>query len=66
MTDPALVSFFDLYDNHWPQRLREAAVAPLLNKVSKFTANPLLRAHLRLPSTSSGYSLLTVNDTFAR
>jgi type IV secretory pathway TraG/TraD family ATPase VirD4 len=52
VTNPALVSFFDLYDNHWPQRLREETVAPLLNKVTKFITNPLLRAIIGQPRSS--------------
>jgi DNA helicase HerA-like ATPase len=41
--DPAIVQFFDFYESQ-SERLREESVVPLLNKVSKFTTNPLLRA----------------------
>ena len=41
--DPVVKDFFDIYDNRWNSRYREEAIAPLLNKVNKFTTNPLLR-----------------------
>jgi len=43
ITDPAIRSFFTFYDQQ-NDRLREESIAPLLNKVSKFITNPLLRA----------------------
>jgi len=43
VTDPAILSFFRFYEQQ-NDRLREESIAPLLNKVSKFTTNPLLRA----------------------
>ena len=43
ITDPVIKDFFDTYDNRWNSRYREEAIAPLLNKVNKFTTNPLLR-----------------------
>src|SRR5262249_26253750 len=42
VTDPAVRSFFRFYESQ-NDRLREESIAPLLNKVSKFTTNPLLR-----------------------
>ena len=42
VTDPAVRAFFDFYENQ-NDRLREESIAPLLNKVSKFISNPLLR-----------------------
>jgi hypothetical protein len=42
VTDPAVRTFFQFYESQG-DRLREESIAPLLNKVSKFTANPLLR-----------------------
>jgi type IV secretory pathway TraG/TraD family ATPase VirD4 len=43
VTDPAVQSFFRFYELQ-NDRLREESIAPLLNKVSKFITNPLLRA----------------------
>jgi hypothetical protein len=43
VSDPVVLSFFKTYEN-WNERFREEAIAPLLNKVSKFVANPLLRS----------------------
>jgi type IV secretory pathway TraG/TraD family ATPase VirD4 len=43
VTDPAVKSFFHFYETQ-NDRLREESIAPLLNKVSKFITNPLLRA----------------------
>jgi type IV secretory pathway TraG/TraD family ATPase VirD4 len=43
VTDPAIRSFFTFYEQQ-NDRLREESIAPLLNKVSKFITNPLLRA----------------------
>ena len=42
VTDPAVLSFFHFYETQ-TARLREESIAPLLNKVSKFITNPLLR-----------------------
>lgn len=44
VSDPAVLSFFHLYDNQWAERFREEAIAPLLNKLSALTLNPLLRS----------------------
>jgi type IV secretory pathway TraG/TraD family ATPase VirD4 len=43
VTDPAVLSFFHFYETQ-NDRLREESIAPLLNKVSAFITNPLLRA----------------------
>src|SRR5205823_5325713 len=42
VSDPAIQSFFRFYESQ-NDRLREESIAPLLNKVSKFITNPLLR-----------------------
>ena len=42
VSDPAVLSFFRFYELQ-NDRLREESIAPLLNKVSKFITNPLLR-----------------------
>ena len=41
VADPAVRTFFQFYESQG-DRLREESIAPLLNKVSRFTANPLL------------------------
>ena len=43
VSDPAVRSFFHFYETQ-KDRLREESIAPLLNKVSKFITNPLLRS----------------------
>jgi hypothetical protein len=43
VTDPAVRAFFEFYEEQ-NDRLREESIAPLLNKLSKFVTNPLLRA----------------------
>ena len=43
VSDPAVKTFFRFYELQ-NDRLREESIAPLLNKVSKFITNPLLRA----------------------
>lgn len=55
---PELLDFRDMYDGvfdsegkkifGWDQKQREAASAPLLNKVNKFISNPILRRSLGL------------------
>jgi len=42
VSDPAVKTFFRFYELQ-NDRLREESIAPLLNKVSKFITNPLLR-----------------------
>jgi hypothetical protein len=46
-----VLSFFDFYESQ-NDRLREESIAPLLNKVSKFVSNPLLRAIVGQPASS--------------
>jgi hypothetical protein len=43
VTDPAVQAFFALF-NAQPEKVRDEWISPLLNKVSKFVTNPLLRA----------------------
>ena len=51
VADPAVRAFFDFYENQ-NDRLREESIAPLLNKVSKFVSNPLLRDVISQPRSS--------------
>jgi hypothetical protein len=43
VTDPAVLEFFEFFESQ-NDRLRDESIAPLLNKVSKFVTNPLVRA----------------------
>lgn len=51
VSDPAVRAFFDFFEAQ-NDRLREESIAPLLNKVSKFITNPLLRTVLGQPASS--------------
>lgn len=51
VSDPAVRAFFNFYEAQ-NERLREESIAPLLNKVSKFITNPLLRTVLGQPTSS--------------
>src|SRR5437667_3522667 len=59
VTDPAIQSFFRFYEMQH-DRLREESIAPLLNKVSKFITNPLLRAVIG--QTRSGFDFRWAMD----
>jgi hypothetical protein len=43
VADPAVLSFFSLYES-LHEKVRDEWISPLLNKVSKFVTNPLLRS----------------------
>ena len=60
VTDPAIRSFFQFYEIQ-NDRLREESIAPLLNKVSKFISNPLLRAVIG--QTTSSFDVRWLMDT---
>jgi type IV secretory system conjugative DNA transfer VirD4/TraG family protein len=57
VTDPAIQAFFVFYEQQ-NDRLREESIAPLLNKVSKFTTNPLLRAVIGQTTSSFDFRWL--------
>jgi hypothetical protein len=57
VTDPAVLQFFRFYEGQ-NEKLREESVAPLLNKVSKFVTNPLLRAVIGQPTSSIDFRRL--------
>src|SRR6266540_168958 len=57
VTDPAVQSFFYFYEQQ-NDRLREESIAPLLNKVSKFITNPLLRAVIGQTTSSFDFRWL--------
>ncbi|KXK05251.1 MAG: AAA-like domain protein [Acidobacteria bacterium OLB17] len=44
VNDPVLKTFYRTYEDEWDEEQRAKASAPLLNKVSAFATNPLLRA----------------------
>lgn len=58
--DPAVQSFFRFYETQ-NSALREESIAPLLNKVSKFITNPLLRAVVG--QTRSSFNFRWAMDT---
>lgn len=57
VADPAVQWFFRLYES-WPARLREEAISPLLNKVTRFITNPLLRSIIGQPTSSFAFRWL--------
>lgn len=57
VSNPAVQSFFHFYETQ-NDRLREESIAPLLNKVSKFITNPLLRAVIGQPTSSFDFRWL--------
>ncbi|MBX9660404.1 MAG: type IV secretion system DNA-binding domain-containing protein [Nitrospiraceae bacterium] len=60
VTDPAVLSFFRFFELQ-NDRLREESIAPLLNKVSKFITNPLLRSVIG--QTTSSFDFRWAMDT---
>jgi len=60
VSDSAVKSFFRFYEAQHDS-LREESIAPLLNKVSKFISNPLLRAVVG--QTRSGFDFRWAMDT---
>jgi len=60
VTDPAIQSFFEQYEKQ-NKKLREESIAPLLNKVSKFITNPLLRHVIGQPCSSFDFRWLMDN-----
>src|SRR3954468_895015 len=57
VTDPAVLQFFDFYESQ-NERLREESVAPVLNKVSKFVTNRLMRSIVGQPTSSFDFRRL--------
>lgn len=57
VSDPAVLQFFDFYESQ-NERLREESVAPVLNKVSKFVTNRLMRAIVGQPTSSFDFRRL--------
>lgn len=57
VTDPAIQNFFRQYDKQ-NKKLREESISPLLNKVSKFITNPLLRAVIGQTTSSFDFRWL--------
>jgi type IV secretory pathway TraG/TraD family ATPase VirD4 len=57
VTDPAIRAFFRFYESQ-NDRLREESIAPLLNKLSKFVSNPLLRAVIGQTTSSFDFRWL--------
>jgi hypothetical protein len=57
VSDPVVLSFFKTFEN-WNERFREEAITPLLNKVSKFVTNPLLRSVIGQTTSSFDFRWL--------
>lgn len=53
--DGVLQTFYRAYENEWDDEQRARASAPLLNKVSAFATNPLLRAVIGQPRSSFNF-----------
>lgn len=53
--DGVLQSFYRTYEHEWDDEQRAKASAPLLNKVSAFATNPLLRAVIGQPRSSFNF-----------
>jgi hypothetical protein len=53
--DGVLQTFYRTYENEWDDEQRARASAPLLNKVSAFATNPLLRAVIGQPRSSFNF-----------
>ncbi len=58
--DPVLQTFYRTYEHTWDDDQRAKASAPLLNKVSAFATNPLLRTVIGQPRSS--FNLREVMD----
>jgi hypothetical protein len=53
--DGVLQTFYRTYEHEWDDEQRAKASAPLLNKVSAFATNPLLRAVIGQPRSSFNF-----------
>jgi type IV secretory pathway TraG/TraD family ATPase VirD4 len=53
--DGVLQSFYRTYEHEWDDEQRAKASAPLLNKVSAFATNPLLRSVIGQPRSSFSF-----------
>lgn len=60
VSDPVLKTFYRTYEDEWDDDQRAKASAPLLNKVSAFATNPLLRAVIG--QHRSSFNFRTVMD----
>jgi type IV secretory pathway TraG/TraD family ATPase VirD4 len=56
--DPSVLWFFNQYDKQWSKSFREEAIAPIVNKVNKFVASPLLRPVLGQPRSGFDFRAL--------
>jgi hypothetical protein len=55
--DPSVRAFIREYEE-WPASFRHEAIAPVLNKLTKFSTNPLLRAIIGQPTSSFSFRWL--------
>lgn len=60
ITDPVVRNFWVAEFNSWDTRFQTEAVAPILNKVGAFTANPMIRNIVGQPNSS--FNIRTLMD----
>lgn len=60
VTDPVVRNFWDKEYASWNEKFRTEAVAPILNKVGAFTANPIIRNIVGQPK--SGFNVRQIMD----
>lgn len=60
VTDPVVKNFWTKEYASWNEKFRTEAVAPILNKVGAFTANPIIRNIVGQPS--SGFNVRHIMD----
>lgn len=60
VTDPVVRNFWEKEYASWNEKFRTEAVAPILNKVGAFTANPIIRNIVGQPK--SGFNMRQIMD----
>lgn len=60
VTDPVVMNFWTKEYASWNEKFRTEAVAPILNKVGAFTANPIIRNVVGQPN--SGFNVRQIMD----
>lgn len=60
VTDPVVRNFWDKEYASWNEKFKTEAVAPILNKVGAFTANPIIRNIVGQPK--SGFNVRQIMD----
>ncbi len=60
VTDPVVLNFWQLEFASWNERFASEAIAPVLNKVGAFTANPVVRNIIG--QTNSSFNIRSIMD----